>query len=98
MICVDNAAGGWAAVADGHIECVDHERGIGPRIDGPPDDTAAERIKDSAAVQPSFPRAVLGDVGDPQLIWAKPVELAVDQIIGGDDPAQPFEAGRSGRP
>ncbi len=36
---------------------------------------------------PPFTGAVLGDIGDPQLIWGQAVELAVDQIISRGHPA-----------
>ena len=40
---------------------------------------------------------MLSNVGDPQLIWGKAVELAVDQIISGDYSAESFEPYRSGQ-
>jgi len=40
----------------------------------------------SPTEQPSFSGSVLGDVGDPQLIWTDSMELAVGQIIGCDHP------------
>lgn len=41
---------------------------------------------------------MLRDVGDPQLVRPEPVELAVDEIAGGRDAAQPFHPCRAGWP
>lgn len=83
MVGMDGAARSGLAVADGHIQRIDHQRGICLRVHRPAHDPAAERIQDSAAVQPSFSCAVLRYVIDPQLIWSQSVELAIDQIVGG---------------
>lgn len=87
VISVDYAADRWAAVAGGHVQRVDYKCGVSLRIHRPAYDPAAERVQDRAAVQSSFSGAVLGDIGDPQLIWGQAVGLAVDQIISCGHPA-----------
>ncbi len=41
---------------------------------------------------------MLGDVGDPQLVRVQSMEVSVDQIVGSDDPAQPLDPCRAGKP
>lgn len=87
VISMDDAASLGATVVDGHIQCVDDQSGISLGVHRLAHDPAAERIQDSVAVQPSFTSAMLGDIGDPQLMWCKPVEFAVDQIVSSYHPA-----------
>ena len=82
MVGVDYRSGGLT-VFDGHGERVGGEGGVGPRVDGPAHDAAAEDIQHDRAVDLAFPRGVLGDVGDPQLIGLVTGELAVHQVTGG---------------
>ncbi len=43
-------------------------------------------------------RAVLRDVGDPELVWARPGEHPVHEIIGRDDASKAFGPDRTGEP
>lgn len=97
VVGVDDATRSGPAIANGHTQRVDHKCGLGLRIYRPAHNPAAERIKHCAAVQPPFTRTVLRDFVVPQLIWCEPVELAVDQIIGGGHAAQSLDPHRSGQ-
>ena len=73
----------WVAVADGHVQGTgDQCCGLGV-VDGPADHTAGVGVEDDSAVELAFPGGVLGDVGDPELIALRAVELAVDQVACG---------------
>ncbi len=93
----DDAADRWATVADRHVQCIDHQTGISPRVDRPADDSSAERSQDPTAVQPPFAGAVLRDVRNSQLIWGQSMKLAIDQIVSRGDPAEPFDPNRTGQ-
>lgn len=51
------------------------------RVDGPADNTPRECIEHHATEQMTFPRAVLSDVGDPELVRTWAFELALDEIV-----------------
>jgi len=42
-------------------------------------------VKHDAAVDPSLPGRVLGDIGQPQLIGSVAIEVAADEVLGGRD-------------
>lgn len=77
----------WTPVSDGHVECVDDECGVLPRVERPTDDPLAERAHHRGTEHRPFPCRMLGDVGDPQIVWAQAVKLAIDQVAGSDHPA-----------
>ncbi len=52
-------------------------------------------IEHGGAEDPSFPRPMLRYIVDPQFIWAQPVELAVDHIVGGRDTVQAIDPHRA---
>jgi hypothetical protein len=83
VIGMDHHALAGGAVVDGHVQGAgDQRRGLGG-IDGPADDAAGAGIQYHGAVELAFAGGVLGDVGDPQLVRARPGELAVHQVPRG---------------
>nr|WP_158022629.1 hypothetical protein [Mycolicibacterium gilvum] len=59
------------------------------------------RLNASSTAQqysPPSQGAVLGDVDDPQLIWCKTVEFAVDQIVRSSHSTQALHPYRSAKP
>ena len=59
---------------------VDHG-GLAASVDGPADDPTAVDVEDHAAVDLSFPRRVLCDVGEPQDVGSVDGEVALDQVL-----------------
>jgi hypothetical protein len=65
---------------DRHPERVgDQRRGRGG-VDGPADHPTLAGVQHDRAVQLAFAGGVLGDVGDPQMVWAGAGELAVGRF------------------
>lgn len=54
------------------------------RIHRPANDPATECGEGGTQIQPAFAGTALGNIARPQLIWGKAMELAVDQIVGGE--------------
>src|SRR5665811_798715 len=77
--------------------CIRDRLGVLDVVDGPADDLATVGVHHGAAVDLALPGRVLCDVGDPQLVRSQPVELAVDQVVGGHDATKAFDPGRSGQ-
>src|SRR5215212_5505125 len=71
------------AVGDGHAKGVSDQWGGLVAVDRPADHPAGEHIQDHTAGHRALSGRVLGDVGDPQLVWGRPVEAALDQISSG---------------
>jgi len=94
----DFAVGVGAAVGDGHAESVCDESGVLAVVDRPAHDASTERVEHDAAVELSFSRRVLGDVGDPQAVGFDACEVAVDEVGGGDDAWDLFASFRAGEP
>jgi hypothetical protein len=93
VIAVDHGlVGDRRAVGDGHPKGVGDQRGGLMAVDRPADHPTREHIQHDTAVQLAFPGGVLGDVGHPQLVGRRPVELALDQVSGGRDVGLATEA------
>ena len=70
-------------LAEGHVEGVQNQLGsqmVGHR---PADDPAAPDIHDDRQIEKSRGGREVSDVGDPQLVWAGGLKVAVDQIGRG---------------
>ena len=68
-------------VSHGHLECVDRDPGLHPRVDRVTHDPVGEHIFDRTQVHLSLSGAVLGDVGEPQLVGPLSGELPLHQVI-----------------
>ena len=73
--------GGPASVGHCHLERVDGDPGLHPRVDRVADDPVGEHVLDRAQVDLALAGAVLGDVGQPQRVGALGAELPVDQVV-----------------
>jgi hypothetical protein len=71
------------AAPERHVEGVGDELGAAVIAEAPAQDPAAPGVEHERAVDPAFVGAVLGDVGDPELVRAVDCELVVDEIFGG---------------
>jgi hypothetical protein len=71
------------AVVDRHAQRIGNQRGGLMGVDRPAHHPAGEHIQHHTAIQLALPSRVLGDVGHPQLVGCRPVELALDQVTGG---------------
>src|SRR4051794_29670955 len=78
---VQDGPGDVTATSDGHLDRGDDEAGFHAFIDGPADDPVRARVLDRAQVELAFVAAVLGDVGEPQLVRRGCGELATDEVI-----------------
>jgi hypothetical protein len=69
-VAVDHAAGHIFTAGDGVVERRDGQPGLHPRVDGVAHDPVGVDVLDRAEVELAFTGAVLGDVGQPQLVRA----------------------------
>jgi hypothetical protein len=76
-----DAAGDLTAACDGHLDGGDHEAGLHAAVDGPADDPVREAVLDGAEVELPLAGAVLGDVGEPQVVRAIRGEVAADELV-----------------
>ena len=81
MIDVDYASRAYGALADRHIEGVDHKLGVLDGVDGLPDEPETGGVHDAAAVNLPFSRGTFRDVTDPEFILPRSGEPTFDQII-----------------
>src|SRR5215212_8286380 len=93
VVGVADQAGWWLSLADGHLQGVQDQfsaQVVGHR---PANDPTRERVQDHGEVQPALVGALLGNVGDPELIGTGRCEPALDEIWcrrrGGIAPGQP---------
>jgi hypothetical protein len=83
VVGVDDHAGLWVAVGDGHPQSIgDQGRGL-TRIDRPSDHPPGKRVQHDRAVHLAFIGAVFGDIGDPQPVWLRAGEHALNEIGRG---------------
>ena len=75
-----------ATVVDRHTERGGDQGGGGRRVDGPADHSSAEHVEYHRAVDLAFAGAVLGDIGDPQLVRFFAGKVTVDEIRRGRCP------------
>jgi hypothetical protein len=68
------------SLGERHIERLEDELGGEVRGHGPADDAAAPRVEDDGQGQEAGPGRDLGDVGNPELVWARCGEVAIDEI------------------
>ena len=80
VVRMQHCPGGRLAPPAGHVQGVEDQ--LGAQVIGyrPAHDPAGPYVQDDGAVQPALDGAVLGDVGDPQLVRAVGAELAADQV------------------
>jgi hypothetical protein len=64
------------------LERVDDELGAHVVLERPADDAAAEAVDDNGEVEPALPGAQVGDVGDPQPVRRRRLEVTLDEILG----------------
>ena len=98
VVGVNDATKGRCSCAERHLERIHHECRILPGIDPPTDDLPATRVKHCHTEHLSFPRGMLCDVRDPELMWCKSVEFSMHEIISGSHALQPFHSRRTGEP
>ena len=79
-IRVVNAALGWPAQGDGHIESADYHVFLHQVADGPANHPARMQIKDDGQIYPAFPRPDIGDVAGPFLIWLARSKILLQEI------------------
>lgn len=84
------------ACANGHVQGIDHQRGVLLGIDGPADHLAATGIEHCGAENFSFSCRMLRDIGDPQLVHREAMELPIHQAIGRGDPLEALDTGGPG--
>jgi hypothetical protein len=80
-IGVEHAAGDVTAPGDGVVERGHGQPGLHPRVDGVPDDPVGVDLLDRAEVELALTGAVLGDVGEPQLVRGGDGELVPDPAL-----------------
>src|SRR5437899_12435955 len=64
----------------GHQHGVKHELAMNSGLSGPPDDETRKQIHDHGQVEPSLPRADIGDVRDPGNVGLRSGELPFEKI------------------
>ncbi len=70
--------------ADGSVvERGDGEAGLHPSVDGVADDPVREQVLDGAPVELALGGAVLGDVGEPDLVRSLRGEVSTGQVVAG---------------
>ncbi len=80
---VEDVAGDVTAVGGSVVERGDGEAGLHPSVDGVADDPVREQVLDGAPVELALGDAVLGDVGEPDLVRDLRGEVSTDQVITG---------------
>jgi hypothetical protein len=71
----------WSpALLKGHIQCLHHQVGIGPRRECPTDDPACEQIQYRRQIMPTSLRPQIGDVATPDLVLRRHIELPIKVI------------------
>ena len=63
-----------------HVQGIEHELGVQAGGHRPADDAAAERIECDGQVEEAGPRRNVGDIGHPQHVRARRLELAVHPV------------------
>src|SRR5215203_6769468 len=93
VVGVADQAGWRLSLADGHLQGVQDQFGAQVLGHRPANDPTRERVQDHGEVQPALVGALLGNVGDPELIGTGRCEPALDEIWcrrrGGIAPGQP---------
>src|SRR5712691_8410859 len=64
------------------LERVDDEFGAEVVLERPADDATAIAVHDHGEIQPALPGAQVGDVGDPESVRSRRLEVALDEIVG----------------
>src|SRR5258707_2025350 len=75
-------AGARLALAQCHVERVEHQLGTQVRRHRPADDAAAAGIEHDGEVQETGPGGDVRDVGHPELVELADVEIALEEIWG----------------
>ena len=70
-----------SAAPAGHLQRVDDQLGAQMVRDRPADDAAGVDVEDGGAVDPALAGAVLGDVGEPQLVRPVGTELPLHPVL-----------------
>jgi hypothetical protein len=78
---VKDAASDLTAAGDRGLDSGDDNRRAHPLGDRIADDPVREAVLDGAEVKLVLVGAVLGDVGEPQPVRGRGVELAADQVV-----------------
>jgi hypothetical protein len=74
-----------APAVHGHVQRVDDELGAHVLSHRPADDRAGVGVLDRGEVQPAFPGAQVGDVGEPQHIRTGGAKATLDEIVSDPD-------------
>src|SRR5690625_541108 len=80
-IAVQDAASYLAPPGDSAVQSVDRQAGLHSRVDRIPDYPARVDVLDRTQVELALAGAVLGDIGQPQLVRAISSEVSLDQIV-----------------
>jgi F420H(2)-dependent quinone reductase len=83
VVGVDNYPGLGVAVGDGHASALVTRAAVWLKSIDHPTTRREKRIQHNGAVDLAFSSAVFGDIGDPQSIWLRPGEHALDEILRG---------------
>ncbi len=64
-----------------HLQSIDGQVGLHPRIHRVPHDSVAEHVLNRTQIQLSFARVVLGNIGQPQLVGLVSGEVPLHQVV-----------------
>ncbi len=85
-------------LAEGHVEGVEHQAGAQMVGHGPADDAPAEDVEHHSKIEEAGRGRDVGNVGDPQMVGRRRLEVAIDQVgrgsgiglsLGGAGPRAP---------
>lgn len=80
---VQDAASDFTSAYNGLVECCNSESGLHSTVDGVADDPVRVRVLDGAEIEGALVGAVLGDVGEPQLVRSSSSEVAAHEVVMG---------------
>ena len=79
-IRVVNAALGWPAQGDGHVQGTDRQVLLHPIADRPPDHPARMQVEDDGQIDPALPRPDPGDVTSPFLVGLARRKVLIQEV------------------
>ena len=68
------------AVMQGLLQCIEHEARVCRPRGTPADDAAGVDVDDEGDIDEARPARHIGEVGDPQRIWPRRIELTLDVV------------------
>jgi len=70
----------WLALMNGLFQRIQHEAGMRRAADSPSHDPAGKGINDEGDVSEALPRGDIGEIRNPQHVWRRHAELAIDLV------------------